>query len=158
MKDVTAKGSGATGFNYGIYNDTINIAMLDVTAMASGGSTARAIRNNDCSLAIMTNVTAVANGGTSENTAVYNQGSTAWLMYVTATAAGTQSKGLLNSGPAVTVDLSRIRGVTNSIANVSGGVVGVGASQLLGGPVTGSGVTCAGVYDENYVFSSSTCP
>jgi hypothetical protein len=158
MKDVTARGYGATGFNYGIYNDTINIAMLDVTAMASGGSTARAIRNNDCSLAIMTNVTAVANGGTSENTAVYNQGSTAWLMYVTATAAGTQSKGLLNSGPFVSVDLSRIRGVTNSIDNVSGGVVGVGASQLLGGPVTGSDVTCAGVYDENYVFSSSMCP
>ena len=158
MKDVTARGYGATGFNYGIYNDTINIAMLDVTAMASGGSTARAIRNNDCSLAIMTNVTAVANGGTSENTAVYNQGSTAWLMYVTATAAGTPSTGLFNSGPAVTVDLSRIRGVTSSIDNVFGGVVGVGASQLLGGPVTGSGVTCAGVYDENYVFSSSTCP
>lgn len=159
MRDVTAGGYGATGFNYGIYNDAINnIAMIDVTAVASGGSTARAIRNNDCSLAIMTNVTAGANGGTSENTAVYNQGSTAWLMYVTATAGGTQSKGLLNSGPAVTVDLSRIRGVTSAIDNVSGGVVGVGASQLLGGPVTGSGITCAGVYDEAYVFYPSSCP
>lgn len=38
--------------------------------------------------------------------------------------------------------------------------IGVGASQLVGGPISAPGVPaqCAGVYDENYGFYANTCP
>jgi hypothetical protein len=163
MRDVTARGYGATGFNYGIYNDTINIAMIDVTAVASGGSSARAIRNLYCSV-IMTNVTARAFGGSSENWAVYNQQSSALMSNVTATAVGNGNRGILTSGygpgtTLVTVDHSRISATTNPIENVGTDVATlVGASRLAFGPVTGTGIKCAGVYDENYDFYTNTCP
>ena len=46
-------------------------------------------------------------------------------------------------------------------AATSPGDVRVGATRLDGGPATAAGsvtLTCAGVYDENYAFSASTCP
>jgi hypothetical protein len=164
MKDVTAKGQDAT-YNYGIYNDTINIGMIDVTAVASGGSTTTAIRNAYCSLAIMTTVTARAFNGSSHNWAVWNQHSPALMTDVTATALGTDSKGLINSGTGsgttwVAVDQSRITATTTTIESYGTDVATlVGASRLAGGPVIGDAViTCAGVYDENYTFYTNTCP
>jgi hypothetical protein len=185
MKNVTAEGSGATGNNYGIYNDGVIVTMTDVTATASGGDSARAIRNCYCSTT-MINVIATASGGGSENWAVYNQHSPVVMTNVTATAEGTDSRGILNSVPVsgpflVTVDHSRVSGDTYGIYNelgeytvkvdaslISGGtntifngedvITLVGGSQLAGGPKSGSGFTCAGVYDENYAFYSGTCP
>jgi hypothetical protein len=163
MNDVTARGYGATDTNYGIYNDAMaSFAMTNVTAVASGGSTATAIRNAYCST-IMTNVTARAFNGSSHNWAVYNQHSSALMSNVTATAVLTDSRGLLNTGAVSTptlvfVDQSRINATTNTIENGYGVVTLVGASRLAGGPVTGTGITCAGVYDENYTFYNSACP
>src|SRR5262249_19710710 len=34
----------------------------------------------------------------------------------------------------------------------------VATSQMAGGGTHGPNITCAGVYDENFVFSASSCP
>jgi len=72
--------------------------------------------------------------------------------------------GILNSTDGgsytVKVDNSRIAGTTWTIWNCTGFTTLVGASLLDGGPVAEGGgtVTCAGVYDEDYVFYPSDCP
>ncbi len=55
------------------------------------------------------------------------------------------------------INYSTITGSTTTIFNIAGGTALVGASKLSGGPAT-SGTTCAGVFDENYVFYPNTCP
>jgi hypothetical protein len=59
----------------------------------------------------------------------------------------------------VYVNRSTVRGPTNSITVTTVDVL-VGGSQLAGGAVSVSSgtATCAGVWDESYAFSSSTCP
>jgi hypothetical protein len=58
----------------------------------------------------------------------------------------------------VKINNSVIAGSTYTIANGSG-VTYVGNSKLDGGPsAVFEGVTCAGVYDENYAFYASNCP
>ena len=56
---------------------------------------------------------------------------------------------------------SRISGGTGTLGNYAG-TMRVGASQLDGLPVyhdpSSTALTCAGVYDEDYAFYSSTCP
>jgi hypothetical protein len=49
----------------------------------------------------------------------------------------------------------------STICNDTGFTTRVGASLLDGGAVYNPGggtLTCAGMYDENYVFCASTCP
>jgi hypothetical protein len=67
----------------------------------------------------------------------------------------------LGSGSAVDITRSRIHGSTNSLyLTGTPGPLRMTHSQLSGGPTTGpaSLVTCAGVWDENFVFSASSCP
>jgi hypothetical protein len=73
--------------------------------------------------------------------------------------------GLYNSGAGsytstVSINNSQISGSTNTLYNGTNSVTRIGASQMSGGAVSvvGGTVTCAGVYDENYTFSASTCP
>jgi len=78
-------------------------------------------------------------------------------------SGGSNNYGLYNSASGgaytVLVNNSQITGSTNAIRNDAEFTTRIGASQLFGGAVTGGGtVTCAGVYDENYAFSASTCP
>jgi len=59
----------------------------------------------------------------------------------------------------VKINHSVIKGVTRTIYNDSGVTARVGNTQLDGGAVYNVGtLTCAGVYDENYTFSASSCP
>jgi hypothetical protein len=67
------------------------------------------------------------------------------------------------SGSSYTVDVLRstIHGGTNSVWVSSNPLsVRIALSQLSGGPPTGStsGMVCAGVWDESFVFSASACP
>lgn len=48
--------------------------------------------------------------------------------------------------------------ITGAEATVTGIIVRIGASRLNGGPVVGGSATCAGVYDESFIFYASTCP
>jgi hypothetical protein len=162
MTDVTASASGGTT-SYGVYNEgDSRPAMINVTASASGGTNNYGVYNTVSSPTI-TNGTASASGG-SQNTGVYNYFSSPTIQNSAIGASGGASNvGIFNLGSGyytVLVNDSQVTGSTNTISN-TGGTILVGASQLSGGVVlntAGGTLTCAGVYDENYVFYPSTCP
>jgi hypothetical protein len=166
MTDVTAKGSGAP-YNVGVNNAGSSPTMTDVTATASGGANARGIENSTSSPK-MTNVSATASGGSTENTGVDNYlHSSPTIRESLISASGPTSLGVWGNFPddttsVVTIENSEVKGATGTVKAEGGYKVNVGASKLDGGAVsavgTGSAVKCAGVHDENYVFSPSTCP
>jgi len=162
MTNVTATASGGT-LNFGVSNSSSSPTMTNVTATGSGGIDSRGVYNYSSS-PTMTNVTATASGG-GGNYGVYNGPSSPTIQNSTISASGgTSNYGIYNTATSgtytVTVNNSQITGSTNTIRNDSEFTVRVGASLLDGGAVSAGGgtVTCAGVYDENYVFYASTCP
>jgi hypothetical protein len=188
MRDVTASGSGGTSGNYGVYNDSSLPTMTEVTASGSGGTDSYGVFNNGSSPTMtsviasgsggtsanygvrsnnssvtMMSVIASASGGTL-SVGVRNNNSSATMTAVSASASGGSTNyGVSNVGSlgvySVIVNNSQITGSNNTITNDSGFTTRIGGSLLSGGPVSGPGtVTCAGVYDENYVFYASTCP
>jgi hypothetical protein len=167
MTDVTAKGSGSD-YNVGVNNAGSNPTMTDVSATATGGTFARGIENSTSSPK-MTNVTVTASGGSTENTGLYNYlHSSPKINGSVISASGTSSFGVWGLWPddttsLVTIENSEVKGATGTVKAEGGYKVNVGASKLDGGAVsavgTGSAVKCAGVHDENYVFSTGpTCP
>jgi hypothetical protein len=52
---------------------------------------------------------------------------------------------------------SMIDGGTNSISS-AGSTVGIATSQLKGGPVAGTGFSCAAIVDESLTFYADSCP
>jgi len=83
------------------------------------------------------------------------------LQNATVSVAGSASNfGLYHAGVVAGDDHVQHSQIIASTATITGagGAARVGASQLSGGPAGGIALTCAGVYDENYVFLVSTCP
>ncbi|MGB3906287.1 MAG: hypothetical protein WBB22_15360, partial [Anaerolineae bacterium] len=163
MTDVTAIASGGTDA-IAVRNCYCSTTMTNVTASASGGSSSNLAVWNQHSSATLTNVTASAQGTGSKG--LLNSATTSGTVLVTVDHSRISGDiyGLYNDPASatnpytVTVDTSLVNGGTSTISNGLNVTTLVGASQLAGGTVTGSGFTCAGVYDENYTFSSSTCP
>ncbi|MBA4371457.1 MAG: hypothetical protein C0402_01200 [Thermodesulfovibrio sp.] len=150
LRFVTAHNLGSSGFAYsiGIYNESGSPKILHVTTSATGPGS-YGLYNNFGSPRI--------EGATITGfTAVYNQEGAPTLTNVTVEGLG----GVSSSGGSPTIRQSVIKGTSNTII-VGGGTVRVANSQLDGGDVllidTGS-VICAGVYDENFIFSGSICP
>lgn len=88
------------------------------------------------------NSSSLAATGATENTAIYNVGNVT-LQYN------------------VLVNNSQIEGSTRTVYGESGFRIRIGGSQMSGGPAlsVGGSLVCAGVYDENYVFSTGPgCP
>jgi hypothetical protein len=114
---------------------------------------------------VVLNQTTADASGTSRNVGVFHatylgMSSQVTLSQVTASSSGgTQNYGFAkNSNYTTDIRDSRIVGDTNTFRNMGGtGIVRVGGSQLSGGPAE-SDTTCAGVYDEEYIFSANTCP
>jgi hypothetical protein len=187
MMSVTATASGGTSVNNGVYNTTSSPTMMSVTATASGGTNAYGVRNADSSSPTMTNVIATASGGSNVNNGVYNQNTSSPMMTniivtalgvgsvgvnnssssptmtnVTASASGASSVGVSSSfSGTVKINNSVIKGTLGTISNFSGVTTRVGNTKLDGGAAIsnpGGTLTCAGVYDENYIFYASTCP
>jgi hypothetical protein len=185
MRDVTvtAKGSGE---GVGVYNDASSPTIVDMIVTATG-IFVEGVYNCNNSSPTMTNMAVTASG--TDISGVYNDSSSPTMTNVIVTASGLTGHGVYNNSSSVTmtnttivadsdfsdgygifnqadsgsytvkVNNSQITGGANTIVNDSEFTTLVGASQLDGGAVTGSGtVTCAGVYDENYTFYSSTCP
>jgi len=76
---------------------------------------------------------------------------------VTVTATGgTNSYGVYNYSSSSVINNSQIKGTGNSVYNYSS-TAKIGACKL-DGATSGTGITCAGVYDANYTFYASTCP
>jgi hypothetical protein len=159
---VTAAASGEGPINYGV--NILGTAMLSqVTATASGASA----RNTGVEIrgtATLDQVTATGSGGSgdgSRGVEISAVDATAVLSQVTATASGGPfSYGVLNAG-STQIHNSRISGDTATLGN-NAGTMRVGASHLSGPPSTkssGTTLTCAGVYDEDYAFSAGPdCP
>jgi hypothetical protein len=146
-----------------VYNNYSSATMMSVAASASGGTFSFGVQNAYSS-PTMTNVTAKGSGG-GDSAGVFNFQSSPTMMNVTASGSGgTNNYGVYNgafSGShTVVVNNSQIIGGTNAIYNYTYFTTRVGASLLSGGAVFASGgtVTCAGVYDEDYVFYADTCP
>jgi hypothetical protein len=161
IDDVTATARNATSGNYGIDLSSGDSSVLtNVTATASGGTTAIGL--------FVTNSSFRMEGGIADGTlgvyveAILGSAETVVLHNVAVNGAeyGLETDvGFFPPGSSldVMINNSSIRGVANSIDNSSANVF-VGGTQLAGGAVAGSGVTCAGVWDESYTFSASTCP
>ncbi len=146
--------------NYGMRNTSgSSPIMTDVTVSITVGLNAIGYgMYNDSSSPVMNNVAISISGGAVSNIGVYNNNSSSTMKDVTISASGS---GVCNYGSgnfSVTIDDSTISAPYRTISNSQSYATRVGASKLEGGPVTGSAVTCAGVYDENYTFYPNTCP
>ncbi len=163
MTDVTAMASGGDSAR-AIRNAYCSTTMINVTATASGSSSENWAVYNQHSPAVMSNVTLTAQG--TDSRGILNSGpvSGSFLVTVDHSRISGDTYGVYNdhtsstSPYTVKVDTSLVSGGTNTIFNGAYVTTMVGGSQLAGGPRSGSGFTCAGVYDENYTFYSSTCP
>jgi hypothetical protein len=162
MDGVIATASGATQANYGVYTDGSSPTLTGLTAEATGGANSYSVYNVSAA-PVFNNLTANAAGATS-NYGIYNATSAATIESCVIDVSGTAGYGIYNAGAtgsyAVQANHCQITAGTGTIRNDAGFATRVGASQLAGGAVTGSGsLLCAGVYDENYVFGAGpACP
>jgi hypothetical protein len=159
MADVTVSTTVAlNALGYGIYNDASAPTMKNVAISVVGGNISTiAVYNTNSSSLTMDNVTIAAFGGTA-NCGVYNDNSSFTMKDGMISAS---SQGICNNGSGnfrATVDDSTISAAYATISNSASYALRVGVSKLAGGPVAGTFVTCAGVYDENYTFYPNTCP
>jgi hypothetical protein len=128
---------------YGILNQsgtgtTATLELFSTRVIASAGSSSLALNNaggaTANSVARVVGSLLRANTGSSTNVAVYS-------------AAGGDVK----------IDTSRLESTEYTVFRLQG-TVEVGASAMAGAAVSGTSITCAQVYDENYVAYDSTCP
>lgn len=162
MLNVTANASGGTDA-YGVNNNLSSPIMTNVTAIGSGGSSYNIGLYNASSSLQMKGVTISSTGN--GNYSVYNYASSMTIQNsVIGGNGGTLNIGISNLASSgvytVTINNSQVTGSTYTIFNGSQFTTRVGASLLSGGPVSNTigTLTCAGVYDEAYVFYASTCP
>ena len=157
IRFLTVENLGGSTYAHAIYNDSASPKITNVTATASGGTQYNYGVTNSSSSATLTNVTATASGGTISNGVTNTSGSSPTLTNVTATASGGtfSNYGMTNGSSFPTIKNSSISG-WNSIYNYGVGTTKVGTT-MLGGPVAGSGFTCVGVYDVNFVALDSSC-
>jgi hypothetical protein len=160
LTDVVATARDATVDNIGLSLFGDGITLTNVTAVASGagGSAPVGISASDASFRMEGGV-AQGHYGISIGTSFpFPQVVALHNVSVNGSEYGLKlDVGHTGGNLDVMVNNCSIRGVTNSIKNSSANGF-VGGTQLAGGAVTGAGVTCAGVWDESYTFSASTCP
>ena len=164
MVNVVITAGGTTGI--GVDNEASSPTMSQMVVRVGGGLHAYGVYNHTSS-ATLTNVTISTGSDYGDTYGVYNEASSSTLTNVTISAGsdyGEDTYGVYNEADSgsytVRIDNSQITSLNNTIVNDAEFTTRVGASQLAGrAVVTGGGtVTCAGVYDENYVFRASTCP
>ncbi len=111
--------------------------LQSVSIFAHGTTDNRAVQIQDASVTIHNSVIEAVNG--SSNLGIYNTA-----------ASGSYT---------VTIHSSQITAAT-PVLNDSEFTTLIGATYLNGGamPLNGGTITCAGVYDEAFVFYASTCP
>jgi hypothetical protein len=166
---ITAVASGASGNNDALHNITGSPTLQNVTAIALGGVNTYGINNvgtnGGSATPVLTDTLVTASGGSYSNHAMYNfaTSATIWNSKISA-SGGTVNYGVENyayyGSYSLTIDNSALTGSTSALSNHPLFMTRVGASKLEGGPVLPNGgtVTCAGVYDENYVFFPNICP
>lgn len=155
--DVTATITGTDGDNVAITNFYNSfVTMNNINASVSGTRWAHGVQNNSTTVVVMNNVSAKASGGIDDSGVTTTGGSTVTMTNVTAEG---NHNGIVNEASIMKIDHSVIIGPDRTIWHThNDGTTFVGSSRLEGGIVAGSGITCAGVYDENYIYYATTCP
>jgi hypothetical protein len=156
---INVTDAGTSGSKIGIWTEDggCPAELIDVEINVSGGATAYGIQeassNLSCTLTIRSSSISVSSStaygiyaGSALDTNVLNS---------TIGATGTSSSYGLYSpvGNSFLVKGSEIAGVT---ATVDAFNANIGGTMLDGGAANAA--TCAGVYDESYIFYASTCP
>jgi hypothetical protein len=160
MTSVIAIASGGSTQNAGIFNTSSSPVMANVTATATGSVSFGV--DNYLSSPIMMNVIATASGGTN-NYGVWNDSSYPTIQNSTISASGGTNDGLHNissdgNNYTIMINNSQITGNTSTIYQDSHYTTKIGASQLIGSGVQGSGTyICAVSYNGNYTPLNSTC-
>jgi hypothetical protein len=164
LRFLTVENTGGNIYGVGIYNVSTNYFYLfKAQVTVSGAAQHYAIYNSNASNSIVTNSAITATGEQGDvNYGIYNNNASVTLQYSQVSALiGTSTYGIYNQGTSgsytVVVRDSQITGSTATLRNDTAYTTRVAVSQLNGGAVSGS-ITCAGVYDENFIFSASTCP
>jgi hypothetical protein len=162
VRFLTVENTGGNNQAIAIFSYGTSVRLTHVTATAIGGISNVAV-DYVYSSPTMTSVIASASGGTFSYGVINKSTSSVIRDSVLSASGGTYNIGLHNSADggtyAVTVRNSQVTGSTNTIFNDSEYTTLVGATLLGGGAVANGGtLTCAGVYDENYAFTASTCP
>lgn len=187
LRFLTVENTGDDDYAVAIYNTSDSLRLTHITANATGGVTSYGIYNTNASLT-MNNVTASAGGAADFAYGVYIHSASAPVQLshgnLRVTNVGVNGYGLYIVDSDVYIQNSLIRSDRNGIyseAVVSGSYTvevnnsqirsgswtarrdspeftfSIGATLLAGGTTVGF-PTCAGVYDENYVFYNGNCP
>jgi hypothetical protein len=165
VDNVTVLAASSSGVSkYGIYSISSTLTIQNSTVNASGGTFNWAIDSSLSSLTVQ-NSTVGANGGTYSN-GIRNSRSSATIRNSTVSAIGAANNdAIYNTAFGTTsyrliVEGSQIEARTYTIRNDSEFQAFVATSQLFEGAIIRNNgpVRCAGVYDENYAFTTITCP
>ena len=167
MTNVSASAADGTSENMGVSNTAASSpVMTGGAASAAGGSAAYGVFSDGNSAPWMTGVK-VSASGTNNSYGLFFSGATGVIQNSEIKAFGaTTNLGVyinFTSGLipfTVKINNCQVTGSTHTIDNAdSNTTVRIGASLLDGGNVVNLGsLTCAGMYDENYIFYPSTCP
>ncbi len=150
--------SGAAD-NAGIRNfDSSDAVIADLSVTVQGGSKTKGVRSVGSTVRVK-NVSITASGATGSNYGVFVDGAEAFLERVVVRTQGPgETVGVkCQKTSTVRVNHSSVYGATHTVrVDGEGCDLKVGLSHLNGGPAVGG--TCAGVTDEDYVFSAAGCP
>ncbi len=168
MYSVTISASDGSSSNIGVANLISSSAIIsdtNISVSGTGGGSNTGVANLTSSSAIISNTNISASGTGEESNIGIQAGinSSAILNYVTIKA----SSGLtalcysvfLGNDSSIKINNSSISGTTASVYANLNSTAFIGSTRLEGlVTIDGGTCTCAGVYDENYVFYPSTCP
>ena len=165
LRFVTVENTGGNIYGVGVYNaSTSYFYLFKVQVTASGAAQHYAVYNSGVSNSTFTNSALTASGEQGDlSYGIYNANASVTVQYSQVNALGGSSNyGIYNVGASgaytVIVRDSQVLASSATLRNDTAYILRVAVSQLSGGAVSGSGVTCAGVYDEAYTFSASACP
>jgi hypothetical protein len=140
---ATQAGTTSGTYSYGVYSFGSNLTLVDSTVSAYGGYFAVGADTNLSTMTIVRSTIRAAGGLESDGIFTY--------AYSCCGASPPYTTTVNNSQIFATNFTVRNDGGANSPSFVA-------VSQMAGGGTSGSNITCAGVYDENYAFYASTCP
>lgn len=150
-----------SGYSYGIQNyGTTTMTNTDIEARY--GQLSRGIYNGGM-LTIQTSTIDALSGGIAAY-GIYNLNSVFIRNSDISAVSGVSNYGIFNTATSgaynVQIDGCKVIGNTSAVYGDAEFTIRVGTSKLAGGAVApnGASCTCAGVYDEAYVFYASTCP
>jgi hypothetical protein len=152
VTDSNGSGCGQT---------TVQGRMTNVTAVADGGGQVSGILATQ-SFTHFSNVSVSARNGTTQSVGIW--GSSGWTVTgsrIETTGSGSNI-GIMGSPGSVTIDNSTIIASTATVNTTeSTGFIYIGATRLAGGAavvINESTTVCAGVFDEDNLFYTNTCP